>query len=119
MGCDMCFELGHEQRGALGASAFVPDRILDFDLVENGSIVQFNEKRVRDRALGGIMIIHTVLLLLDAMNLRTESIDARVCSGCVAVRLRRKFAMNQGEGDHVIDIVAVERECYQHRKTGT
>ena len=78
VGGDVVLELGHEERGALGAAALVADGVLDGDLVEDGAVVELDEEGVTDGAALGVVVLGGVLGLLNAVDLGTEGVDARV-----------------------------------------
>lgn len=62
------------------------NRILNNNLVQDGSIVQLDKKSVADGALLGIVVVGAESLLFDAEDLRAESIDARVRCGSVGAK---------------------------------
>lgn len=45
---DVPTEFSKQERGAFLATAPVPDRVLDLDLVKHRAIVQFDEQRISD-----------------------------------------------------------------------
>jgi hypothetical protein len=61
----------------------VSNWVLNLDLIKQGTIVQLDEERISDRALLRIVILNTEALVLDAMNLSTERVDAWVGGGFV------------------------------------
>ena len=75
---DMPTELGKQERCAFLTTAPVPNWVLNFDLVKNGAIVQLDEQRISDRAFVRIVIFHAEALVLDAVYLGTECVDAWV-----------------------------------------
>ena len=52
--------------------------ILDFDFVEDGAVIEFDEEGVADGALLGIVVVDAELLVFDTVDLGTECVDARV-----------------------------------------
>jgi len=75
---DVPLEFVDQQWGAFGPTPLVADRVLDFNLIENGSVVKLDEEGVADGSHSGIVILDAETLLLDAVNLRTEGIDSWV-----------------------------------------
>jgi len=75
---DVPLEFIDQQWGAFGSTPFVADWVLDFNLIENGSVVKLNEEGVADGSLGGVVILDAETFLLDAENLGTEGIDSWV-----------------------------------------
>lgn len=76
-------ELVHQQRGALRSPPLVPNGVFHLDLIKNHPVVQLNQECIPDRTLLGIVVVDAEPLLLNAVNLGTESIDASVCRRCV------------------------------------
>jgi len=72
------FEFVDQQWGAFSTTPLVADRIFYFNFVKNGSVVEFNEEGVADGSLGGVVVLYTKALLLDAVDLGTEGIDSWV-----------------------------------------
>lgn len=60
------------------------NRVLDRNLVENGTIVQFDSNGVSDGPLLGVVVIGGVGTILDAGNLSTEGINSRVGGSSVS-----------------------------------
>ena len=75
---DVPTEFGQQERGAFFATAPVTNRVLDLDLVKNRTIIKLDEQRISDRAFFRVVIVHTEAPVLDAMNLDTKCVDARV-----------------------------------------
>jgi len=75
---DVLMELGKQERSAFLATALVPDWVLNLNFVNHSAIVQLDEQRISDRAFFRIMVLNTEALVLDAINLGAERIDARV-----------------------------------------
>jgi hypothetical protein len=75
---DVPTEFGKQEWGALFATAPVPDRVLDLDLVEHRTVVQLDEQRISDRAFFRVVVVHAETLILDTMNLGTKCVDAWV-----------------------------------------
>lgn len=83
------------------------DRILYGHFVQNGAVVQFNEQSIANAPLLGIMVVNRELLLLDAVDLRPELVNTRVGGGRVRVVFGGQAAVDQREGNHVLDGMAV------------
>ena len=83
MGSNVVLELGHEERSTLSAAAFVANRVLNLDLVEDSAIVQFDEEGVADGALFGVVVFSAVFGLFDAVDLGAERVDAGIGGGGV------------------------------------
>ena len=75
---DVPTEFGKQERGAFLATAPVPNRVLDLDLVKYRTVIQLDEQRISDRAFFWVVIVHTEALILDTMDLGTKCVDARV-----------------------------------------
>lgn len=60
--------------------SLVANRIFNLDFIENGSIVELDEQSVSNRPLLRIMVIHTERLFLNALDLGSKDINARICS---------------------------------------
>lgn len=60
--------------------SLVANRIFNLDFIENGSIVKLDEQSVSNRPLLRIMVIHTERLFLNALDLSSKDINARICS---------------------------------------
>lgn len=71
-------EFVDQQRRAFGATPLVADGVFDFNFIKNGSVVQLNEEGVADGSHGGVVVLDTKTLLLDAVNLGTEGINSWV-----------------------------------------
>jgi hypothetical protein len=75
---DVPTEFSEQERSAFLATAPVPNRVFDLDLVKYRTIVQLDEQRISDRAFFWVMVLHTEALVLDTENLGTKCVDARV-----------------------------------------
>ena len=75
---DVPTEFGKQERGAFLATAPVPNRVLNFDLVKYRTVIQLDEQRIPDRAHFRVVILYTEALILDTMNFGTKCVDARV-----------------------------------------
>ena len=75
---DVSTEFGKQERGAFLATAPVPNRVLDLDLVKYRTIIQLDEQRISDRAFFRVVVVHAEALIFDTMNLGTKCVDARV-----------------------------------------
>ena len=73
---DVSTELGKQERSAFLATALVSNWVLHLDLVKCGTIVQFDKQRISDRAFFWMVVLVAEALVLDAMNLGTECVDA-------------------------------------------
>ena len=103
---DMALELLEQKRCALLPPTLVTNRVLDLDLVQNSAIVELDEKRVADGALGRLVVLDAESLVLNAGDLGPQLVDARVLSSLVGVRLGGEVAVDERVGDHVVDVVA-------------
>lgn len=56
------------------------DGVLDLDLVKDGAVVELNEESVSNGTFGGLVVLGAEAGVLDAVNLGTECIDARISS---------------------------------------
>ena len=83
MVADVSLELGQQQRLSLLPTALVTDRVLDLNFVKYRAVVELNEQSVTDAPLLGVMVVDRVGLVLDAVNLLAECVDARVRGGFV------------------------------------
>lgn len=101
VGCDVVLELGHEERSALRAAALVADGVLDLNLVEDGAVVEFNEKGIADGALLGVVVVDAEILILHTIDLGAERVDAGV----------------GGRRIGAVEMLVQEQECW--RKKGT
>lgn len=81
---DVLLELVDEQRGSLSATPLVAHRVFNFDFVQDSAVIKFDEEGVANGALGGFMVFFAESLLLNTVNLGTESIDAGVSSGSIS-----------------------------------
>ena len=77
-------EFVDQQRRAFGPTPLVANGVFDFNFIKNGSVVQLNEEGVADGSLGGVVVLDTETLLLDAVNLGTEGINSWVCSRSIS-----------------------------------
>lgn len=80
---DVPLEFLDQKRGAFHTPALVPHGVLNLDLVEHGAVVERDEERVPDGALGGVVVFRAVARVLDAVDLGPEGVDARVRGGGV------------------------------------
>ena len=127
-------EFGKQERGAFLATAPVPNRILDLDLVKHRAVVQLDEQRVSDRAFFRVVVVHAEALVLDTMDLGTECVDARVSGRLVraavvgidrsnnvsfvrgedkrenGLALGVEVSVNEWVRDHIVDCVANMRD---------
>jgi hypothetical protein len=58
-------------------------RILYFDFREDSTVVERDEECVADGAFGWVMVVDRETLVLDAVYLGAEGVDAGVGGGCV------------------------------------
>jgi hypothetical protein len=56
----------------------VPDRILHNDFVQHGPVVQLDEEGIADAALRGVVIVDAESLVLNAVRLGAQCVDASV-----------------------------------------
>jgi hypothetical protein len=113
----------------------VPNWVLNFDLVKNGAIVQLYKQCISDRTFVRFVIFLTEALVLDAVNLSTECVDARVGSRFICavqvvstersevrkrggLALRIEVSVDEGISDHVADCVAVRTKVLVLSRTG-
>lgn len=75
---DVPTEFVEQEWNALFATAPVPDRVLDLDLVEHRTVLQLDEQRISDRAFFRVVVVDAEILILDTMDLGTKCVDARV-----------------------------------------
>jgi hypothetical protein len=75
---DVPTEFGKQEWGAFLATAPVPNRVLDLDLVKYRTVIQLDEERISDRAFFRVVVLRTEALILDTINLGTKCVDARV-----------------------------------------
>src|SRR5204862_3223922 len=95
------------------AAAAMAQRILYRHLASPGSVFEENLQLVRDRALPGIEIIARVALVLDADHLGAQRVDARVPGDVVFVVGGGEIALDQADGNHVLDAVIAIRRIVQ------
>lgn len=105
---DVSLELLNQERSALCAAAFVSDGIFNHNLVQYGTVVEFDQERVTDGTLGTLVVLDGERLVFDTVNLGAQRIDAGISRRLVGVRLRRELAMDERIGDHVADGVTRE-----------
>lgn len=74
----LLFEFCHQERGALAPPPLVSNRVLDGDLVEDGTIVQFDGNSVSDGPLLRVVVLGGEGFVLDTSDLGTESVNSRV-----------------------------------------
>ena len=77
------FELVDQQRSSLGPASFMSNGILNFNFIQNRSVVQFDQEGVTDGSFRRFMIFYTEALLLYTVHLGTEGINAWVSGGSV------------------------------------
>ena len=104
----MSLELLNQERSALCAAAFVSDGIFNHNLVQYGTVVEFDQERITDGTLGALVVLDGKRLVFDTVNLGAQGIDAGISRRLVGVRLRRELAMDERIGDHVADGVTRE-----------
>ena len=92
VGLDVALEFLEEERGALGTTALVADRVLDLDLVQDGAVVKLNKDSVADGTLGGLVVLDAEPLVLDASDFGAEGVNAGVLGRRVGVGLRGELA---------------------------
>lgn len=105
---DVLLELVDQKRGTLRSPPLVSNGIFYFHLVQDRAVIELDEERIADGALGGIMVVDRVALVLNTVDLGAERVDARVRGRFVGVALRSKLAVDEGVGNHVVDGVAVK-----------
>ena len=71
---NVALKLRPEQRLALVAPEPVPDRIVDRNLVEHGSVIEGHGEGVADKALLGVVVLGRVSPVLDALHLEQAEI---------------------------------------------
>lgn len=103
----MVLEFLEQQRRAFSPSTLMSNGILDFDFLKYCSIIEFDEKGIRNRPFRRVVIVNAVRPLLNTVYLRTKSVDARIGGGGVAVGLGCEFTEDQGIRHHVVDIMTV------------
>ena len=94
-----------EQGNAFVAAAAMAQRILYRHLASLGSVFEENLQLICDRALPGIEIIARVALVLDADHLGAQRVDTRVPGDVVFVVGGSEIALDQADGNHVLDAV--------------
>lgn len=67
-------------------TSLVSNRIFNDNFVQNGSVIQLDEESVADGALLRVVVVRAELLLLNAEDLGTKSVDAWVSSGRVGAK---------------------------------
>ena len=80
---DVTTELREQERGALFTTTLVADRVFYLNFIKNGTVVEFDEERVANGTLLGVVIIDAEALVFDAEGLGAENVDAGV--GCRSV----------------------------------
>jgi hypothetical protein len=122
---DVATEFGKQERSAFLATAFVPNWVLDLDLVEHRAIVQLDVQRIPDRAFFRVVVLDAEALVLDTMDLGTKCVDAWVGGRLViaagsgqqkafvsgkdknGLALRVEVSVNKRVRDHVTNGVAM------------
>ena len=75
---DVSTEFSKQKRSAFLATAPVPNRVLDLDLVKHRTVIQLDEQRISDRAFLWVMVLSAEPFVLDTINLGTKCVDARI-----------------------------------------
>ena len=110
---DMALELLEQKRCALLPPTLVTNRVLDLDLVQDSAIVELDEKRVADGALGRLVVLDAETLVLDAGDLGTKGVNAGILRSLIRVRLGGELAEDERIRDHVVDVVARRGEVHE------
>src|SRR5712691_4278600 len=103
-------EFRFEQGNAFLTAAAMADGIFYRHLARSDSVPEENLQLVRDRALPGIEIVARIPLVLDADHLGAQRVDARIPGDIVFIVGGGQVALDQTDGDHVLDaVVAIRR----------
>lgn len=73
-------ELVDEKRGPLSTAPLVTNRVFNFNLIEDCTVVELYEESIADGALLGVVVVNTEALIFNAVHLGTQSINTRVSS---------------------------------------
>lgn len=84
---NMTLELREQERRALLTATLVANRVFDLNLVEDGTVVQLDEKSVADGAFLRVVVVHTETFVLDAVRLCAEGINTRISGGFVGTEV--------------------------------
>jgi hypothetical protein len=77
-----------EQRSTLSTTPLVADRVFNLDLVEGGTIIEFNKESITNGTLLWVVVVYTESAVFDTVDLGTKSIDARISGrGICTVRI--------------------------------
>ena len=78
---DAPFELVDQQRCTFRSSPLVSHRILDFHLIQDGSVIKCDKKCVPDRPFQGVVVINAKLLVFNTEDFSAEGVDAGIGGG--------------------------------------
>lgn len=75
----------------------MPNWVFNLDLIKNGPISQLDEQCISDRALFRIVVLNAEAVVLDAVDLGTECIDAWVSGRLVRAEGAQRAVSGRGE----------------------
>lgn len=102
---DVSGKLLQQKWGALGSAPLVPNRILDFDFVQHGAVVEGDEQSIGDIPLRRLVVVDAILLVFNTSDLGTQLVNTWVCRRLISVRMRSELSEDKGVSDHVVDVM--------------
>ena len=122
------FEFGHQERGTLSPPSPVSDGVLNRDLIEDGTVIQFEGDGVSDGPHLGVVVFGGEGFILDTSNLGTESVNSGVSGSSVSAAqgsaigkkgrwnghvlgLGGQLPENERICDHIVDVMAICAKC--------
>jgi len=71
--------------------------VFNLDLIKHGPIIQLNEQCIADRALFWVMVLNTEAVVLNAVDLGMECIDACISGRLVPADGAKRLVSRRGE----------------------
>ena len=75
----------------------MPNWVFNLDLIKHGPIIQLDEQCISDRALFWVVVLNAEAVVLDAVDLGTECIDAWVSGRLVRAEGAQRPVSGSGE----------------------
>jgi len=71
--------------------------VFNLDLIKHGPIIQLDEQCIADRALFWVVVLNAEAVVLDAVDLGTECIDAWVSGRLIPAEGAKRLVSGRGE----------------------